>query len=137
MISEFSGDNRWLSNFWLCPIMKGEWVYPSTENAYQAAKYPKAQRSLFVNVSPSKAKEYGQQVERPKNWDTDKLVVMRQVLEQKFRVGTYNAVLLSNTGTQEIIEGNTWGDVFWGICDGVGENHLGRMLMEIRDSITQ
>jgi predicted NAD-dependent protein-ADP-ribosyltransferase YbiA (DUF1768 family) len=33
----------------------------------------------------------------------------------------------------ELIEGNWWGDTYWGVCNGVGENHLGKLLMKIRD----
>lgn len=31
-----------------------------------------------------------------------------------------------------IYEGNDWHDVYWGVCNGVGENMLGKMLMKIR-----
>lgn len=133
MISEFSGDYRWLSNFWLCPIVLGDYVYPSTENAYQAAKYPKAERQQFTTCSPAMAKKLGQRIEPPKSWDAEKLRVMRKVVEQKFRKNTFNALLLRDTLDQEIIEGNTWGDTFWGVCDGVGDNNLGKILMEVRD----
>lgn len=34
-------------------------------------------------------------------------------------------------------EGNTWGDKFWGVCDGEGENHLGKLLMEVRAELTK
>ena len=37
------------------------------------------------------------------------------------------------TEDAELIEGNWWKDTYWGICDGVGENRLGQMLMWIRD----
>ena len=132
MIKEFKGDYRWLSNFWLCPVMFGDYVYPSTENAYQASKHPKSLRQQFTTCSPALAKRLGRQVELPENWDTEKLRVMRKALEQKFRKNTFNSTLLIATGDQEIIEGNDWGDIFWGVCDGVGENSLGKMLMEIR-----
>ena len=36
-----------------------------------------------------------------------------------------------------IVEGNTWGDVFWGVCNGIGENHLGNILMDVRDEIIE
>jgi hypothetical protein len=32
-----------------------------------------------------------------------------------------------------LIEGNTWGDTFWGVCNGVGENNLGKTLMNVRE----
>jgi predicted NAD-dependent protein-ADP-ribosyltransferase YbiA (DUF1768 family) len=32
-----------------------------------------------------------------------------------------------------LIEGNYWKDTFWGICDGIGKNYLGKILMEVRE----
>ena len=43
--------------------------------------------------------------------------------------------LLLATGDAKIVEGNTWGDVFWGVCNGVGENHLGEILMKVRQDL--
>ena len=42
---------------------------------------------------------------------------------------------LVDTGDQPLIEGNTWGDRFWGVCGGTGMNHLGRLLMEVREEL--
>ena len=42
---------------------------------------------------------------------------------------------LLDTGDRELIEGNTWGDRFWGVCRGEGENKLGRILMRVRDEL--
>ena len=39
---------------------------------------------------------------------------------------------LEETRGSELIEGNTWGDRFWGVSRGIGENHLGKILMEER-----
>lgn len=36
------------------------------------------------------------------------------------------------TGDAILIEGNTWGDRFWGVCEGFGQNHLGHVLMRVR-----
>ena len=133
MIEQFDGRYRYLSNFWLCPVILDKVVYPSTENAYQAAKCAsKIDRIDYVTCSPSKAKELGQSSTKRHDWYDVKLDVMRKLLNQKFKCGTFNWFLLAGTGVQEIIEGNTWGDVYWGVCDGVGENHLGIQLMEIR-----
>jgi hypothetical protein len=43
--------------------------------------------------------------------------------------------MLLLTGDEELIEGNFWGDVFWGVCNGVGKNHLGKILMEVRSEL--
>ena len=134
-ILEFSGNNRWLSNFWLTPIVMGDYVFPSTENAYQAAKYPRAQRQQFTNCSPAMAKKLGGKIELPTDWDGRKLAVMVKALNQKFRVGNFLALQLVATGDRKIVEGNDWGDTYWGVCEGKGYNNLGRILMDIRQNL--
>ena len=42
---------------------------------------------------------------------------------------------LLKTRDTELVEGNTWGDIYWGVCNGVGENHLGKILMRIRSEL--
>ena len=39
---------------------------------------------------------------------------------------------LLDTGDAILIEGNDWGDRYWGVCDGVGQNKLGLILMGLR-----
>ena len=59
---------------------------------------------------------------------------MEFLLRQKF--SDQNKVLkekLLATGEAEIVEGNDWDDTFFGVCNGVGENQLGKLLMKIRD----
>jgi len=131
-IKQFKGQYRWLSNFWLSPVIFEGVVYPTVENAYQAAKLKlNCDRFPFINCSPGRAKEMGQMVSR-RGWDKLKLSVMHKLLRCKFRNGSYLAEKLKATGNTEIIEGNDWGDTFWGVYDGVGENHLGKMLMLVR-----
>lgn len=49
---------------------------------------------------------------------------------------------LLETGDAELIEGNYWHDNTWGQCycprckNKIGENHLGKLLMKIRESLT-
>jgi predicted NAD-dependent protein-ADP-ribosyltransferase YbiA (DUF1768 family) len=59
---------------------------------------------------------------------------MRDLLRQKFAHPELRRLLLA-TGDAELVEGNTWGDRFWGVCAGRGQNHLGRLLMAIRAEI--
>ena len=135
-ITEFKGEYRWLSNFWPCLIIKGDYTYPSTENAYQASKFTETNRVFFTTCSPAKSKERGSKLlALPDNWEAKKIEIMRVLIRQKFRVGTFNAELLIKTGDCLIVEGNSWGDTFWGVCDGKGENHLGRILMTQRENL--
>ena len=57
---------------------------------------------------------------------------MRDALIQKFSDKKLQKKLI-DTGDAELIEGNWWGDKFWGVCEGEGENHLGKLLMEVRE----
>lgn len=66
------------------------------------------------------------------DWEEVKLGVMETILRDKFTRHADLQALLLGTGDRDLVEGNTWGDRFWGVCGGVGENHLGRLLMQIR-----
>lgn len=134
MIDSFSGKNRWLSNFWLSNVVFDGLVYPSTENAYHAAKtLDKEERRKFLNISPGSAKSLGRKVVLRADWDSFRLLVMKEITAQKFMKGSFLAEKLIATGNQELVEGNNWNDIFWGKCNGFGQNHLGRILMERRD----
>jgi N-glycosidase YbiA len=135
-ITEFRGCYRFLSNFWLCGIELDGVVYPSVEHAYQAAKTLNAEeRATILDCKrPGEAKYKGRHVTMRKDWDKIKIGVMRDLLRKKFRI-PYLRQKLADTGRAELIEGNYWGDVFWGVCNGVGENHLGKLLMEVRKEI--
>ena len=50
-------------------------------------------------------------------------------------IGAIQSEMLLATDDMEIIEGNVWGDTFWGVCDGKGENNLGKVLMEVRQHL--
>jgi len=49
-IESFSGQYRFLSNFYPARVMLGDGrIYPSVEHAYQAAKFPPEEREPFRN----------------------------------------------------------------------------------------
>ena len=60
---------------------------------------------------------------------------MEDLVRQKFTKNKDLAKLLKGTGNQELIEGNTWKDTFWGVYNGIGSNHLGKILMKIRKEL--
>ena len=65
------------------------------------------------------------------DWNDIKLDIMKRLNEQKFMIPDLRRKLC-DTYPHDLIEGNTWGDTFWGVCDGKGSNHLGKILMAIR-----
>lgn len=137
MISSFQGKNRWLSNFWPCSIWYGEYHFKSLENAYQAAKCQfRKDISKFIDITPGQAKKLSKEIPVDPNWNNIKLHIMEALLRQKFSDKNPELKeLLIATGDQELVEGNNWNDTFFGVCNGVGENHLGKLLMKIRKNL--
>jgi predicted NAD-dependent protein-ADP-ribosyltransferase YbiA (DUF1768 family) len=90
---------------------------------------------LFLDrkLTAGQAKRLGRRVQVQPDWDSIKLRMMEYILTAKFSMPDMAAKLLA-TGDAILIEGNTWGDKFWGECDGEGANHLGHILMYVRDS---
>lgn len=128
MINKFEKDYFFLSNFWPC-FELGR----SVEHYYQAAKATNLKDRNWVldSRSAGEAKYRGRRIEVIKGWDEIKLYRMEELLRRKFFDPELKSWLLA-TKDAELIEGNWWGDTFWGVCKGIGENHLGKLLMKIR-----
>lgn len=133
-ILAFKGEYRWLSNFWPCNVTYDELPYPTVENAYQAAKSLKeGYRSVLQTCTPGHAKRMGQQVVLRDDWEEVKDDVMLQLVRQKFKNDeALRKLLLMTDGL--IVEGNTWGDEYWGVvfATGYGLNKLGKIIMQVR-----
>lgn len=128
---------RFLSNFWPAPVVLDGSCYPTVEHAYQAAKSADPAYRARVNAarSPGEAKRIGRTATLLPYWEAPfKIDVMRGLLAQKFAQAIASSQLEA-TGDAHLVEGNHWGDKFWGVCDGDGLNWLGRLLMEQRDQI--
>ena len=138
MIIEFKNEFRWLSNFVEVEIEYEGKRYKSVEHAYQSAKSMDREWKKFCasDVSPGKVKRASRRIEIRDDWEAIKKSVMKNLLIKKFSDERYRSLLLT-TGDTYIIEGNTWGDTFWGVdlYSGEGENILGLMIMEIRSSM--
>ena len=136
MIKEFNKEYRWLSNFHPVQIVYEDITYPTTEHAYQASKTKdlKKRQEIALLKTASQAKKVGSEVSLRRDWDKIKLKVMEDITRLKYQNSELKK-LLKNTGTQEIQEGNFWGDRFWGICYGTGENNLGKIIMKIRNEL--
>jgi len=136
-IISFFGEYRWLSNFWPCDIVFDKEHYDSVEAAYVAAKTldPEIRIAIRQLSTPGKVKRFGRNIELRDDWEPVKISVMRELLQQKFAPGTELSKKLIATGKVPIIEGNTWGDTFWGVCDGKGDNVLGNILEQIRNDL--
>ena len=136
MINEFRGKFRFLSNFYPALCNYGGIVYPTVEHAYQAAKTNDLDLKKLISqaLTAQEAKHMGKGVPLREDWEDVKLDIMEQLLRLKFS-NREVANLLLLTGKEELVEGNWWGDTYWGVCNGAGENWLGKLLMKIREEI--
>lgn len=137
----FRGELQFLSNFAYLdePIWFEKVEYSTVEHFFHAMKTVDQMERISIARAPLKGlKARGRAVELRPDWDEVKLSVMKDALEYKF--GDANPRLrdkLLATGDMELIEHNQWGDTYWGVCKGVGKNHLGRLLMEVRDDLNK
>ena len=140
-IDVFTGQNAFLSNFYAsCVELDGE-RYATVEHAYQAAKtLDEDERERIRKAQTAgKAKHLGRRVQMRPDWDAIKKDIMYSLLVQKFAIPHLRKRLLA-TGDEKLIEGNYWGDRFWGMCrsdkgEWEGQNNLGKLLMEIRGDL--
>lgn len=135
-ITEFKGKSAFLSNFAVAPVVYEGMLFPTVEHAYQAAKTLdwNDREAICKAYSAGRAKQMGKKVQLRDDWKDVRLHIMEILLRQKFNVEPYRSLLLA-TGNVELIEGNWWNDTFWGVCKGKGENHLGKIIMEIRSQL--
>lgn len=139
MITVFRKENSFLSNMYTCRIEYEGIIYPSVENAYQAAKtLIQSDKVKIANMTPSEAKKYGRHVVLREDWDSVKDEVMTALLDEKFKDKQLLSMLLS-TDPELLIEGNWWHDNYWGVCqcskckDKIHNNRLGELLQRKRN----
>jgi ribA/ribD-fused uncharacterized protein len=129
----FIGRLAFCSNFYYSPLTFRHIVYPTAEHAYQATKMVRQRDRDEVarQLTPYMAKQRARAGMMHPEWDGVKLAVMHAILRAKFDTYAMHRKLVA-TGTEELVEHNTWGDTYWGMCRGMGQNHLGRLLMQVR-----
>lgn len=134
VIGEFRGEYDFLSNFYESPVTYGGITYTSAEAAFQAQKVKNPKdREAFANLGPSDAKKRGRAVPLRADWQRVKIDIMEDVLRAKFAQDPLLRLRLLATGDARLEEGNTWGDRYWGVSGGEGENRLGLLLMRVRE----
>ncbi|MEI7870221.1 MAG: NADAR domain-containing protein [Candidatus Methylumidiphilus sp.] len=158
--------DTFLSNFWQVKISyKGE-NFSSVEHAYQWSKFD---LNRLTSIETSLREEISKQLGKDNidlpgifysseksgiikklaeiltergflrdNWDDIRVEKMIDLTLRKYSDHTLRNELLS-TSSIYLLEGNDWGDVFWGACkEGDkyrGRNMLGLILMNVRDKI--
>ncbi|MCL2001540.1 MAG: NADAR family protein [Planctomycetes bacterium] len=124
-----------------CDVRIGEYRYNSVEQYYQSMKTESPDEAREIRacyVDPSTAKKLGQKLKSIKsNWNDIRVSVMTEGVRAKFTQNPDLAEKLLATGDMALEEGNTWGDLFWGVDYHTreGENRLGRILMQVREEL--
>ena len=138
-IISFKEEYRFLSNFWSCGVWWHEEMYNSVEHAYQAEKMLRIEdhRKVSHAMTAGEAKKLGRRYKAKPHWDEIKLRVMEELVMSKFASNEDLKAKLLATGDATLIEGNHWGDIYWGVCKGDGENHLGLILMKVRSKLRE
>ena len=145
VIYQYTGENRFLSNFAPASVvLRDEDGLPDVrfnniETAYVAWKtLDYSLREHISKMKPAQAKQFSHAPEfplRPDFTDDNRIAIMHRLLRQKFSRRNFDLMQqLMETKDALLIEGNTWGDAFFGfdLLKGFGQNHLGRGQMDVR-----
>jgi ribA/ribD-fused uncharacterized protein len=136
-IARFDGEHSFLSNFHPSIVAIGGYMFPTAEHAFQAMKTADRgwQQQILRAETPGRAKRLGRSAPLRHDWDVARIPVMVEVVRRKFGQNVDLGGALLATGDARLVEGNTWGDTFWGVCNGRGENRLGLALMLVRNEM--
>ncbi len=132
------------SNFSPHPIDLQGTHWSTVEHYYQAQKFVGTPDAVVIPVihaapTPDVAAALGRDRTRTvrSDWEQVKTQVMHLAVLTKFLTHTDIQAILISTGDHLIVE-NSPTDCFWG-CGGdkTGQNHLGKILMSVRQEIRQ
>jgi ribA/ribD-fused uncharacterized protein len=131
------------SNLYRRPIQFEGCTYPTAEHAYQAGKARKKEVREWLMAAPSPAllamAAHGLYYwDITPGWSTSKFARMKAVLHAKFSQHADLRETLLGTGNARLVEAATVDSAvnrLWGEVNGVGQNMLGTLLMEVRDEI--
>ena len=132
-----------LSNLYRRPIeFEGE-TFPTAEHAYQAGKARKKEVKDWLMAAPSPSllamAAHGLYYwDIAPGWSTNKFARMKAILRAKFQQHDDLRQVLLSTGSARLVESATVDSTVnrvWGEVNGVGQNMLGKLLMEVRDEL--
>ncbi len=118
--------------------------WPTVEHYYQAQKFAGTSEEgvislIYAAATPVEAAALGRDPKRRlrPDWHEAKYYIMREAVFTKFLTHKDIQAPLLATGSELIVE-NSATDYYWGCgADKTGQNHLGRILMSVREEIRQ
>lgn len=136
VIREFIDAYAFLSNFYHSPVKYRNLIYLNAEAAFQAQKEScEKDKEQYTRMNPAQAKLVGRNCNLREDWEEIKEQTMYEIVKAKFTQNEDLARLLLATGDAYLEEGNWWHDTTWGVCNGVGQNKLGKILMRVREEL--
>lgn len=131
------------SNLYRRPIVFEGQTFLTAEHAYQAGKARKPEVRTWLMSAPSPAllamAAHGLYYwDITPGWSTKKFGRMKAILLAKFTQHEDLKSLLLGTGSARLVESATVDNAvnrLWGEVNGVGQNKLGTLLMEVRDEL--
>lgn len=133
-IKGFFDEYRFLSNFQKCDIIWMNLIFTSVESAYQASKcvsFNEAKQFTLLNAKDAKLKSKNLNIR--KDWKYIKYNIMSELVFQKFLKNLDLRDKLIDTYPKYLEETNIWNDTYWGVCNNIGDNNLGKILMSTRE----
>ncbi|MGL5416029.1 MAG: NADAR family protein [Clostridium sp.] len=109
-----------MSNYSKSDIKINDIVFLNAESAFHSFKDMKRQ-AQFANLDPAIAKRKGRSVKLRSDWEKVKDEIMSLVVKEKFKQNKELREKLIYIGEEYLEEGNTWKDIYWGICNGRGK----------------
>jgi len=131
-----------LSSFAATKLRYRNFTWPTSEHAYQAAKFEDSNIVRKIKSAPSPweafeiSREYQKHI-RPSWTDKERLCAMESILRAKITSNPFVERFLLSTKDYQLFEDSPL-DSFWGIgSDGKGQNNLGKIWMKLRDEVTK
>lgn len=130
------------SNFSSFQVMWRGVLWPTSEHAYQAARYLDVKPEYYDTIQSMRSAQdaysfmrNNRKEERP-DWFDEKRAVMKDIVRCKLQQHTYIQKKLRETGDADIVEDSPV-DSYWGWGENhQGRNELGKIWMELRQELT-
>jgi len=131
------------SNFSSFQVEWRDYLWPTSEHAYQAARFMDCREDLVDAIKTAKSAHdaykiaQANKISQRKNWNDDKVDVMYSICRAKLQQHAYIQSHLRETLDERLVEDSPK-DSFWGWgSDRKGRNELGKVWMRLRGELNR